>query len=205
MDRSDPHYAHVDQPAFEQMQIDHNISRVALFFICFLTIGVFYFTLVACPVVRLLPIKQLQQIGQLGSLLNPGGASSSASGQPIGALGGSQIGQSASPSASAAASGGASASPATAPSPSTGTPTAGSLTNPAAPSAGPASSASSPPAPAGAGASPSVSSGSSYTVAKGDTLSSIARKFNTSVQSIASANNIPDSGTIRIGQKLRIP
>src|SRR5579864_7553224 len=69
--RSENAYAHVDQPAFEQMQIDQNISRVALFFVCFLTLGVFYFTLVNFPISKLLPFNQLQQVGQAVNGLNP--------------------------------------------------------------------------------------------------------------------------------------
>ncbi|MBO5138745.1 MAG: LysM peptidoglycan-binding domain-containing protein, partial [Bacilli bacterium] len=43
-----------------------------------------------------------------------------------------------------------------------------------------------------------------YTVSKGDTLYSIARKFNTSVDSIKSLNNLT-SNTLSIGQVIKIP
>jgi LysM repeat protein len=43
-----------------------------------------------------------------------------------------------------------------------------------------------------------------YTVAKGDTLSKIAKKFNVSASSIVQANNLPDT-KLAIGEKLRIP
>lgn len=43
-----------------------------------------------------------------------------------------------------------------------------------------------------------------YTVQRGDTLYSLARRFNTTVQAIMSANNLT-STTIYIGQKLTIP
>ena len=105
-------FAHVDQPAFEQMQIDHSISRVALFFVCFLTIGVFYFTLVNFSVAKLLPIQQIQQVTGVIQSLNPSSSRTpaAASGRPVG-LGGSQIetSASASPSGSAAPSASASA------------------------------------------------------------------------------------------------
>lgn len=40
---------------------------------------------------------------------------------------------------------------------------------------------------------------------KGDTLSVIAKKYGTTVQAIASANNIANVNLIRVGQKLTIP
>lgn len=53
--------------------------------------------------------------------------------------------------------------------------------------------------------SPPVSkSRSSYTVSKGDTLWSISRQYNTSVQAIQSANGL-SSNLIRTGQTLVIP
>jgi LysM repeat protein len=107
-------FAHVDQPAFEQMQIDHNISRIAIFFVCFLTIGVFYFTLVNFSVIKLLPVQQIQSITSAVQALNPTASrAATASSKPQGALGGSQIttaSSAPSASASAAASGAPSAS-----------------------------------------------------------------------------------------------
>lgn len=44
-----------------------------------------------------------------------------------------------------------------------------------------------------------------YTVKRGDTLYSIARRYNTTVAKIASANNIKNVNTIRVGQVLKIP
>ena len=48
-----------------------------------------------------------------------------------------------------------------------------------------------------------TSSSTAYTVKNGDTLYSIARKYNTSVDSIKTKNNLT-SNTLSIGQKLRI-
>ena len=52
---------------------------------------------------------------------------------------------------------------------------------------------------------PTVADSSSYIVQKGDTLSAIAKKYGTTVQAIASANNITNVNLIRVGQKLTIP
>ncbi|MFI5265780.1 MAG: LysM peptidoglycan-binding domain-containing protein [Chloroflexota bacterium] len=177
MDRQiDNVYAHVDQPAFEQMQIDQNISRIAIFFVCFLTIGVFYFTLVNFPISKLLPIQQIQQVGSIVNSLNPTASRTPvAASKPTGALGGSQIGASAVPSASAVAS--------------------------AAPSTAASASAA-----ASAVAKPSGSAAAGdYTIAAGDTLSTIARKFNTNAQTIADANKMTTNAPLRVGQKLIIP
>jgi N-acetylmuramoyl-L-alanine amidase len=43
-----------------------------------------------------------------------------------------------------------------------------------------------------------------YTIARGDTLSEIAQRFNVTVSSLRARNELP-SNTIRIGQKLIIP
>ena len=44
-----------------------------------------------------------------------------------------------------------------------------------------------------------------YTVNKGDTLSAIAKRFSTTVNAIATANNISNPNKIVVGQKIRIP
>src|SRR5699024_12142686 len=44
-----------------------------------------------------------------------------------------------------------------------------------------------------------------YTVRAGDTLYSIARRYNTTVAKIAQTNNIKNDNLIRIGQVLKIP
>ena len=48
------------------------------------------------------------------------------------------------------------------------------------------------------------SSNTYYTVVKGDTLSKIAKKYGTTVNQIASWNNIKNVNLIRVGQKLRV-
>ena len=48
------------------------------------------------------------------------------------------------------------------------------------------------------------SAGSTYTVQKGDSLYSIARKYNTTVNELKSLNNLP-SNLLSIGQTLKIP
>jgi LysM repeat protein len=50
-----------------------------------------------------------------------------------------------------------------------------------------------------------TTTGNTYTVVKGDTLTKIAQQFGTTVQAIASANNIANVNLINIGQKLIIP
>lgn len=44
-----------------------------------------------------------------------------------------------------------------------------------------------------------------YTVQPGDTLSALARRYNTTVQAIVNANNIANPNLIRVGQVLEIP
>lgn len=47
--------------------------------------------------------------------------------------------------------------------------------------------------------------GTVYTVQKGDTLTAIAKKYNTTVSAIASENKIANPNLIQIGQKINIP
>lgn len=51
----------------------------------------------------------------------------------------------------------------------------------------------------------SASAGKTHVVAQGETLSSIARRYHVSVESLVKANHIPKQATLRIGQKLLIP
>lgn len=51
---------------------------------------------------------------------------------------------------------------------------------------------------------PKTATGSVYTVKSGDSLSVIARRYNTTVSAIASANNISNPSRIYVGQKLTI-
>ena len=57
----------------------------------------------------------------------------------------------------------------------------------------------------GGTATPTPSTTVTYTVKAGDTLSAIARRYNTTVTKIAQANNIANINLIRVGQKLKIP
>ena len=47
--------------------------------------------------------------------------------------------------------------------------------------------------------------GQTYIVKPGDTLQSIAARFNTTVQALMSANNLTNPDLIYVGQKLRVP
>lgn len=51
---------------------------------------------------------------------------------------------------------------------------------------------------------PDQPTGRTYTVVKGDTLTRIAKKFNTTVQKLCELNNISNPNLIRIGQVLKI-
>ena len=44
-----------------------------------------------------------------------------------------------------------------------------------------------------------------YTIQKGDTLSELAKRFNTSVDSLVKANNIKDPNKIYAGHTLTVP
>ncbi|WP_063336327.1 glycoside hydrolase family 73 protein [Bacillus subtilis] len=53
-------------------------------------------------------------------------------------------------------------------------------------------------------AKPAKSSGSTYTVKSGDTLTAIAKKYNTTVKELAKVNGIKDVNLIRVGQVLKV-
>lgn len=55
------------------------------------------------------------------------------------------------------------------------------------------------------GSSGGTSGGQTYTVRSGDTLSSIAAKYGTTYQALASYNGIADPNRINVGQVIRIP
>ncbi len=61
------------------------------------------------------------------------------------------------------------------------------------------------PPPSGAQPADTSGGGTWHTVQAGETLSSIARKYGTTAQAIAQANNLTAPYTIYIGQKLKIP
>lgn len=52
---------------------------------------------------------------------------------------------------------------------------------------------------------PTLAPGQEYTVQAGDTLSTLAARFNTSMAALQRINNLGDSQTVRLGQKLSIP
>lgn len=58
---------------------------------------------------------------------------------------------------------------------------------------------------AGAGAGPPVATTTSHTVARGETLGDIARRYGTSIGAIVSANGISNPNIVQIGQSLTIP
>jgi LysM repeat protein len=53
--------------------------------------------------------------------------------------------------------------------------------------------------------STTVGSGESYKVVKGDTLTSIARRYSTTANKLAELNNISDPTRLRIGMMLKLP
>ena len=55
------------------------------------------------------------------------------------------------------------------------------------------------------GAADPAPASTTYTVARGDTLSKISKKHNVSMSSIISANNITNPNLLRVGQTLIIP
>lgn len=59
--------------------------------------------------------------------------------------------------------------------------------------------------PSATGAAPLAPGEQTYTVESGDTLSGIAKKFNTNVNLLMSRNNIKDPSLLRVGQVLIIP
>lgn len=44
-----------------------------------------------------------------------------------------------------------------------------------------------------------------YTIQKGDTLSALAKRFNTTVDLLAKTNNIKDPNKIYVGDKISVP
>lgn len=74
----------------------------------------------------------------------------------------------------------------------------------AAAAAGAAAGTSRPGGAAPAAAAPSAA-GRTHTVAPGETAWSVARQYGVSVQDLARANGLPDSMSIRVGQRLSIP
>ena len=59
--------------------------------------------------------------------------------------------------------------------------------------------------PATGAAAPAAPAAASHTVAAGDTLGGIARRYGTTTAALATANQISDANLVRIGQRLTIP
>ncbi|RZK45802.1 MAG: LysM domain-containing protein, partial [Hymenobacter sp.] len=57
-------------------------------------------------------------------------------------------------------------------------------------------------APTKAPAAPTASAPDRYTVAKGETLFGIARRYNLSPAELIQLNHLPDGGTVRVGQEI---
>jgi len=55
------------------------------------------------------------------------------------------------------------------------------------------------------GGTTAAGSATTYTVQQGDTLGSIARRFGTTVQELATLNKLANANTIAIGQVLKLP
>jgi len=170
----------VDPPAFEFFVKDRQLSRIGIFAACFLTIGAFYLAIVKLPVSSVFPTQQLQKLGNTLTLASPTPALDLASGVGVGAA--AQAGS----------------QPVSTPTPlPTATPRPVVVLAP--PSAPPATPAPSP----AAAATPTGSQ--NYVVKAGDTLFSIARRHNVSVQQLAASNRLADVTLVKVGQTLRIP
>jgi membrane-bound lytic murein transglycosylase D len=78
-------------------------------------------------------------------------------------------------------------------------------TNEAAANMNAATNAAPPPSPVYAAPTPAPAAAQEYTVAKGDTFSSIAKKFGVTVKQVEEANPTVQPTKMQIGQKLQIP
>src|SRR5436309_2471242 len=61
------------------------------------------------------------------------------------------------------------------------------------------------PAPAAAGALPHIAAGNAHTVARGETLTSIAKMYKVTVDELQKANHIEDGRKLQAGQTIAIP
>ncbi|MGH2365665.1 MAG: LysM peptidoglycan-binding domain-containing protein [Chloroflexota bacterium] len=169
----------VDPPAFEFFVKDRQLSRIGIFAACFLTIGVFYLAVVKLPVSSAFPTQQLQKLGTTLTLTSPTPALDLASGVGVGAAAQARN----QPVATLTPLPTATPLPVVVPPPPTATPTT----------------------PNHAAAAPTPASSQSYVVKDGDTLFSIARRYNVSVKQLAASNRLADVTLVKVGQTLQVP
>jgi LysM repeat protein len=178
-------YRAMPGPWLNQTVADHNISRIGIFAVCCLTLAIFYFAVLK------LPISHMAANQQLPSIANPLEAKRSPTAV-----------------ASAAATAAPSAAPTQVATVAAVVPAPAAVAPPSAAASALASaqaSASARPAPAAQPTASHAAAAGNYTSQAGDTLFSIARHYNVSVQTLASANKLADAGSVKVGQKLEIP
>ncbi|HEU0166393.1 MAG TPA: LysM domain-containing protein [Chloroflexota bacterium] len=208
-----------EMPAMHEIERDHSLSRIGLFLCFCLSAVAFSMAVAKLPVRQLASIPQLQSLGALTHGLAGSTPATSASPKPITAPSAIVL---ASPSAGAGAeqatvltAGPSTAAPAPASLAAAANETA-SVPASAAPASVPAAAPASAPASTPASVKPSAASPSpkpqasagakaSYTVQAGDTLFAIARRNGISLEALTTANGMPASATLKVGQKLEIP
>src|SRR5690349_11211016 len=172
-------------PSAQRRSGEHWKARVGLGFVVILTL---------CSAAVMFRIAGMGVGSAAASLRGPTQARPGNTGNPAAQPAGQPAaGQPAAPAGQPAASGAAAATP------GASAPAAGAPTTAAAPVATAT--------PAAAAATPTARPGQrEHTVEAGDTLSAIATRYNTTIDAVVAANNLPSRTTIlNIGQKLVIP